>query len=83
MQAQFQIRLFAGAKQAVGAGLARVALEPPHTTAQLRAALISQYPQIAPLVAHSRIAVNAAYAAPDQKLSPTDEIALIPPVSGG
>lgn len=83
MHAEFQIRLFAGAKQAAGADPARVPLEPPHTVARLRTALMTHHPQIASLVQQSRIAVNANYAAPDQLISPADEIALIPPVSGG
>lgn len=80
--AEFEVRLFAGAKQALGAA-ARISLESPHTVSRLRAKLAALYPQISALVEQSRIAVNANYAAAEQTISPTDEIALIPPVSGG
>jgi molybdopterin converting factor small subunit len=80
--AEFDVRLFAAAKQFLGS-VARVSLESPYTVARLRAKLAALNPQISALVAQSRIAVNANYAAPEQTIAPTDEIALIPPVSGG
>jgi molybdopterin converting factor subunit 1 len=80
---QFQIRLFAAAKQAAKADSAEVTLAPPYTVADLRDQLARQFPQIAALIAQSRIAVNASYAAPESVLTNSDEIALIPPVSGG
>lgn len=48
----------------------------------LRKALISRYPEIKTLNS-LLIAVNNTYAEDDFTLSETDEIALIPPVSGG
>ena len=76
------VKLFAAAADAAGrrliegdwAGL---------TPAQLLQVLQEQYPglgKVAPVLA---IAVNREYATPDQILQEGDEVALIPPVSGG
>lgn len=48
----------------------------------LRNALISKYPEMKSLNS-LLIAVNNSYADDDLKISESDEIALIPPVSGG
>jgi len=50
---------------------------------QLRAQLIAEYPDLAGVLSVTRFAVNQSFAADDTILSETDEIALIPPVSGG
>lgn len=52
------------------------------TVAELRAALNERYPQLLGLRSLF-IAVNNDYADEDILLNPSDEIALIPPVSGG
>ncbi len=43
----------------------------------------SQIPRLKELLPSLAVAVNQQYAGPDTKLSPDDEIALLPPVSGG
>lgn len=53
-----------------------------HTVGDLRAALVSAYPALKDL-ASLMIAVNAAYAGDEVSLGPSDEVVLIPPVSGG
>jgi molybdopterin synthase sulfur carrier subunit len=50
--------------------------------AGLNELLKTQYPQLKALRSFF-IAVNGSYAAPSQLLHPGDEIAIIPPVSGG
>jgi MoaE-MoaD fusion protein len=50
---------------------------------QLKAAIASACPEIAPLLAITRVAVNQEFAGPDTIAKEGDEIALIPPVSGG
>ncbi|MEE2904150.1 MAG: molybdopterin converting factor subunit 1 [Myxococcota bacterium] len=50
---------------------------------QLRAQLVAEYPDLAGVLSVTRFAVNQAFAADDTILSEADEIALIPPVSGG
>ena len=43
----------------------------------------SRIPQLKPALASLALAVNQQYASPDTILHPDDEIALLPPVSGG
>lgn len=52
------------------------------TVAQLRQLLIGRYPRLGALTSLF-IAVNTEYAPDDRLLLSGDEIALIPPVSGG
>ena len=53
-----------------------------HTVGDLRAALARAYPALRDL-ASLMIAVNASYAGDEVSLGPSDEVVLIPPVSGG
>lgn len=52
------------------------------STSQLKSLLIEAFPAFHQL-ANLAIAVNETYAQEDLTISPNDEIALIPPVSGG
>ena len=79
----FNIRLFAAAKQILQKDCVVIQLEPPHTLQRLQSQLAREFPAITALVQKSRLAVNATYASPDQLVTLADEIALIPPVSGG
>jgi len=77
------IKLFAVAKQAAGRDIVSLELPEPATVADLRVALVAAIPALAPAVRHLKFAVDAEYAADDRALTSTDEIACIPPVSGG
>jgi molybdopterin converting factor small subunit len=55
----------------------------PTTTDELWAALESCYPGISDHRPMTRLACNEAFIANDAVFMPDDEIALIPPVSGG
>jgi molybdopterin converting factor subunit 1 len=75
---EVKVRLFAMLRERAGAG--ELALELPEG-ARVRDALdrVGELADGLPLV----MAVNREYAAEDQVLAPGDELALIPPVSGG
>ncbi len=75
---EVRVRLFAGLRERAGAD--EVSLELPDG-ARVRDALASMHDLTAgvPVV----MAVNQEYAREDETLSPGDELALIPPVSGG
>ncbi|MEA2210179.1 MAG: MoaE-MoaD fusion protein [Solirubrobacteraceae bacterium] len=75
---QVRVRLFAALRERAGAG--ELELELPHG-ALVRDALrqVSALTQGVPVV----MAVNHEYAGEDRVLAPGDELALIPPVSGG
>ena len=45
--------------------------------------LKKRFGSLAPLLEHSFVAVNGSYAESGTALMPEDEIAVIPPVSGG
>jgi molybdopterin synthase catalytic subunit/molybdopterin converting factor small subunit len=72
------VRLFAMLRERAGAGELVLDLDDGARVADALAAL-GDLAEGLPLV----MAVNRAYAAEDQTLSPGDELALIPPVSGG
>lgn len=52
------------------------------TVGQLKKKLLQKYPPLKDL-ASFMVAVNDSYADDDESIKPTDEIAIIPPVSGG
>ena len=78
---KYTVKAFGIAKDIVG-GQEIVIDEAIQTVAVLRATLISKYPQLAGLKS-LMIAVNNTYAEDGDPISSSDEIALIPPVSGG
>jgi molybdopterin converting factor subunit 1 len=77
------VLLFAAARDLAGADAATVELAPGATVADVRAALASDFPALAKLLTKSAFAVNHDFAEDDRVLSPSDEVAVIPPVSGG
>ena len=87
------VRLFAGLREQAGWGERHVPLrpdEPPPTPAELwrRLALgagtagsaTTGSGELPPTI---RVAVNQTFASPDAPLSPGDEVAFLPPTSGG
>jgi molybdopterin converting factor subunit 1 len=77
------VRLFARAKDLAGANAVRIELKAPATVGDLRRRLAAEYPRLEALLAHSAFAVDDGFADASLELSPDQEIALLPPVSGG
>jgi molybdopterin converting factor subunit 1 len=77
------VLLFAAARDLAGADAVTVELPAGATVADLRGELARRFPALAGLLARSALAVNHDFAEEDQMLMPDDEIAVIPPVSGG
>ena len=77
------IKLFAVARQRVGSGSIDVELPADATVRNLRSALAEQFPPLADILPHTRVAVSNEYATDATSITPAAEIALIPPVSGG
>ncbi len=76
------VRLFAGLRDRAGASQLEVEVPEPATAGALLEAMAAT--PVGPLAPRSCIvAVNREYAAPGQPIGPGDELALIPPVSGG
>jgi len=78
-----QILLFASLKDALQR--TQLALDVPEgaTISEALALLSEREPQVARFLPHVRVARNLEYAASDDILQEGDELALIPPVSGG
>jgi molybdopterin converting factor subunit 1 len=76
------VALFGIAREIVGESSLQVAVPAGQSAAGLLADLRNQYPALASLRSLA-VAVNNEYAAADVPLHERDEIALIPPVSGG
>jgi len=79
----FDILLFAAARDLAGRDSVRLELPPKASVADLSDALAATVPALATILPKSRIAVNHEFADPEQALREGDEIAVIPPVSGG
>lgn len=76
------ILAFGIAKDIVGGSTVEVELTSDATVGELRDELEEQFPRLAQLASYM-IAVNNEYAVADNALQQRDEIAIIPPVSGG
>ena len=78
-----KVLLFAAARQRVGAGAVELDIELPATLSEVRTALVKRYPELDGLVATSRWAVDQSFVDNSVTVQGNEEIALIPPVSGG
>lgn len=76
------MRFFGPAGDAAGTGT--VDDVPGATVGAVLSAATDRFgPELAAVVANSRIWLNGEPADPGQVVSPTDEVAVLPPVSGG
>lgn len=80
---KIQLLLFASCRDAVGAKELVVELAEGTTAAGLRDELVLRYPKLMPLKEKLLLAANADYVDANTVLKDGDEVALIPPVSGG
>ena len=78
-----RVRLFAMQREAAGTKELRVEVPDDATVDDAWAAAVASVPALAPGRATLRFAVNGAYAEPVTRLAEGDEVAAIPPVSGG
>jgi molybdopterin converting factor subunit 1 len=77
------VKLFAAARDLTNQAEVTLELPPGADVAELRMLLMTQFPSLAPLAGRSLIAVNSEYAGDATPILEGDEVALIPPVSGG
>lgn len=78
-----EVLLFAALRERAGAPSVQVRVAAPVTVRRLLAALAEQVPALASALPHCRVAVGHEFVANDHGIAPGDEIALVPPVSGG
>lgn len=77
------VLFFAQLKDVVKCDSFELAVSSPLSLEQLWAELIKKYPALAKHRSSVRLAKNQEYALPNTQFSNADEVALIPPVSGG
>ena len=77
------VKLFAVVKEIVGTDQCSLDLPDNANASEVIETLSRQYPKFADWKLYVRIAVNREYVPNDYPLSTGDEVAIIPPVSGG
>lgn len=82
-EVRITVRLFGSLREAIGASELSLSLPEEADLRALREQLGREHPPIARLGTHLRIAVNRVVAEDDRRLAEGDEVALLPPVSGG
>jgi molybdopterin synthase catalytic subunit len=80
---QVRILFFGMLKDLAGRGSDSLSLPDPATLADVLNHYCESIPRLREMAASLAISVNQEYARPDTKLKSGDEIALLPPVSGG
>ncbi|HTG69630.1 MAG TPA: molybdenum cofactor biosynthesis protein MoaE [Candidatus Udaeobacter sp.] len=84
MTCNWSIKLFAGLPERLGVSSINLRADTGQmSVSELKAVISAEYPEHQSLIQISFIARNHAYAADDAILHASDELALLPPVSGG
>ena len=79
---EISILAFGIAKDIFGATSVNIQLDEEATTADLKTLLETKYPRLKQLASYM-VAVNNEYAEDNGAITERDEVAIIPPVSGG
>ena len=77
------VLFFAHYQDITGGRERRVLLEDGATVRDLAHLLAQQHPSLTSLLSYGRVAVNADHAEAETTLNDNDEVALMPPMSGG
>jgi molybdopterin converting factor subunit 1 len=80
---QVTVRLFAILRDRSGASELTLSLSDGATVASAESALLERHPILRDFLARSAFAVNREYVSRFTELHDGDELAIIPPVSGG
>ncbi|MDP6777564.1 MAG: molybdopterin converting factor subunit 1 [Candidatus Latescibacteria bacterium] len=78
-----KVLFFASCREVIGNREREVELDPGNTVADLVRQLSSQHPRFGEMAASVMVSVNQDYVDSGRELVDGDEIAFIPPVSGG
>lgn len=80
-----RVLFFARSRELAGTNEATLSMQPGSTTTALMPLLLQQFPQLAELGSTFVLSLNQEYLAPgeEQPLRAGDEVAVIPPISGG
>ena len=77
------LRFFSVLREAFGAGVVEVELDPGTTGEELVAMLAASNEEVEKLHSVIRLAINDEYVDPETALNDGDDVAVITPVSGG
>ncbi len=77
------VLLFGAAADQAGTRQTELPVDDGATLGDLWTALTDRYPGLTPMRDTLAFAVNGEYARAEYKVSPGDEVAVLPPVSGG
>lgn len=78
-----RVLFFARARELTGVPSTSLTLSRDTSPRAALQRLVASYPALAPLAPHCALAVNLEYASGDAVLRDGDELAVIPPISGG
>jgi molybdopterin converting factor subunit 1 len=78
-----RLRFFARCREIAGESETELELEKGSTITSIREKLEQCFPELSSLGSSLLLAVNGEFAAPHLELKEGDEIALLPPMSGG
>lgn len=80
-----QVLFFARGRELVGLSECHLELKDAQDTAQLKEHLLSRFPKLAEIMDSTVLSLNQEYLGPHEAVSlkDGDEVAIIPPVSGG
>lgn len=78
-----EILLFGAAADRAGARKVHLDVEESTTLAEIWPLLTERHPGLSPMRDTLAFAVNGEYAKMDEHVGPGDEVAVLPPVSGG
>ena len=77
------VKLFALMREKAGTDTIPLEVPAGATVTHALAALVCQYPMLAPYMANTRFSLHMDFVGPETTLAEGDELVLIPPVSGG
>ncbi len=78
-----KILLFASFREAVGTSQSTLNVKPDAKLSDVWETLVGEHPRLAPHSGTAAYAINGTYAKPEERVREGDEIAFLPPVSGG
>jgi molybdopterin converting factor subunit 1 len=78
-----RVLFFASCREKSGTNAIELELEDGATTTTLMTHLLARYPELAAGASELKLAINKKYITVATRLSDGDEIALLPPISGG
>lgn len=80
---KIQIKLFAAARELSDRGEIEMEVDDGIQVGELKIKISGKYPKLKDLILRSAVSLNREFATDDNVICEHDEIALIPPVSGG